>query len=717
MPAASGATAGACSCGDRRASTSTRCASTRRASRCAASTGRRPPGAGSSWSRSSRTRPATPSPWCSTAIPAGCGGTPPDSSFDAAVRAAGSVLRALRLPRAPRRRSSRPGAARTSSRQLARRRLHRRARRARDGRARRAPRRSGRWLRGGRRPRSTSSELVLVTANLDAGRDRGDSRVSRGAVSSSVVWIDAPSFAGRPTRAATGPLRLAAAGIPVAAVRNGDDLAAALDAALAGAGGAWLGRSPPACSPRSRSRSRGCGSRSPWSRGRARRRRARPRCRRSCHGGGHAGSRRQPPRSPSAWIAFGAKAWELLPVAGRARARAARGGRRPRARRLLPRAAAVRPRGQPGDARAHARRRLRLRARRRRSSSAAERPVAAAAVTVVGAGWPATLLGVGRGPDRCARARRRALDPARPAGPHRRGRCSRAPSRPRSSSSAPRGRRPRPTIARRGRARLGELGSLRRQPEGDGRRVRVERELRGHRLPAPRRPWCWTIEGPGARPYWRTSTLDMFSDDHWFENHFWLARGGWRHRPDAGRTRSTPRAARIRREPDRAAGRGARARRRPARRGRDADAHRRAAARHDLPALGRRRLRASAPLGDGRRYKVWSYAPDPAPAALARSRPHYPSPALAVSRAGWQGVPRVRQAGSRRGRRAHAATTRSYRDFRPYSRVYAAARRVAGDARTPYAAVLALESWFRQRGGFRYDEQPPQAGARRSSTS
>jgi hypothetical protein len=45
---------------------------------------------------------------------------------------------------------------------------------------------------------------------------------------SSVVWVDAPSFAGRPTRAATGPLRLAAAGVPVAAVRRGDDLAAAL---------------------------------------------------------------------------------------------------------------------------------------------------------------------------------------------------------------------------------------------------------------------------------------------------------------------------------------------------------------------------------------------------------------------------------------------------------------------------------------------------------
>jgi hypothetical protein len=41
--------------------------------------------------------------------------------------------------------------------------------------------------------------------------------------------------------------------------------------------------------------------------------------------------------------------------------------------------------------------------------------------------------------------------------------------------------------------------------------------------------------------------------------------------------------------------------------------------------------------------------------------------------------------------------------------MFAAARSVAGGARTPYAAVLALESWFRQRGGFRYDEQPPES--------
>ena len=42
-----------------------------------------------------------------------------------------------------------------------------------------------------------------------------------------------------------------------------------------------------------------------------------------------------------------------------------------------------------------------------------------------------------------------------------------------------------------------------------------------------------------------------------------------------------------------------------------------------------------------------------------------------------------------------------------YRPLWKSARRVAGSAATPYHAVLSLESWFRQRGGYTYDEQPP----------
>ncbi len=93
---------------------------------------------------------------------------------------------------------------------------------------------------GGARPvvemlsRETSAaralELVLVTERLSPAL--GTKLVQR-ALSNhgvSVVWVDAPSFAGRPTRMEPELQRLQLAGIPVAVLRAGDDLAAALSA-------------------------------------------------------------------------------------------------------------------------------------------------------------------------------------------------------------------------------------------------------------------------------------------------------------------------------------------------------------------------------------------------------------------------------------------------------------------------------------------------------
>jgi hypothetical protein len=39
--------------------------------------------------------------------------------------------------------------------------------------------------------------------------------------------------------------------------------------------------------------------------------------------------------------------------------------------------------------------------------------------------------------------------------------------------------------------------------------------------------------------------------------------------------------------------------------------------------------------------------------------------------------------------------------------LYDVARQVVGEARTPYAATVALVAWFRRDGGFRYDQTPP----------
>ena len=77
------------------------------------------------------------------------------------------------------------------------------------------------WLAGG--------EVVAVTATTDP-RAVAQLLALTARRLVSVVWIDAASFVGRPTRAEPGLLRLAAHGVPTAVVRRGDDLAAVLSA-------------------------------------------------------------------------------------------------------------------------------------------------------------------------------------------------------------------------------------------------------------------------------------------------------------------------------------------------------------------------------------------------------------------------------------------------------------------------------------------------------
>ena len=80
-------------------------------------------------------------------------------------------------------------------------------------------------------PAARALELAVVTARLDAGlADRLVQRtLSRRRVS--VVYVDPASFNGTPRRPDPMLLRLDSVGIPVAVVRAGDDLAAALEGA------------------------------------------------------------------------------------------------------------------------------------------------------------------------------------------------------------------------------------------------------------------------------------------------------------------------------------------------------------------------------------------------------------------------------------------------------------------------------------------------------
>lgn len=160
--------------------------------------------------------------------PAGACGEPPDSSFDDAVRAAGSILKVYvaRGRKASLLTTGTEGAgAQVSSLSEDFRAVLGVLAAAEPNARSRLPR----WLAHEQTRTAQAGELVVVTANLEAiSVDALLAVASRRLLS--VVWIDSPSYADRPTRAAAGPLRLSALGIPVAVVRRGEDLASALDA-------------------------------------------------------------------------------------------------------------------------------------------------------------------------------------------------------------------------------------------------------------------------------------------------------------------------------------------------------------------------------------------------------------------------------------------------------------------------------------------------------
>ena len=157
--------------------------------------------------------------------PSGAVGAPPDSSFDTAVRAAASILRvyAARGRRATLVATGSGGVVDVCSLTDFGEALDALAAVESD-----AGFPLARALGHEQAPAARAGELVLVTSTLDP-RSLGAVLDSAARRLVSVVWVDAPSFAGRPTRAVPGLLRLSAAGVPVAVLRRGDDLAAALD--------------------------------------------------------------------------------------------------------------------------------------------------------------------------------------------------------------------------------------------------------------------------------------------------------------------------------------------------------------------------------------------------------------------------------------------------------------------------------------------------------
>jgi transglutaminase-like putative cysteine protease len=111
-------------------------------------------------------------------------------------------------------------------------------------------------------------------------------------------------------------------------------------------------------------------------------------------------------------------------------------------------------------------------------------------------------------------------------------------------------------------------------------------------------------------------------------------------------------------------------------------------------------------LPQGFRYTVWSYAPHPTPAALRRSPPDYPTELeeqglLTVG----ENLTALPFGFPNRATVMLGLLTRP--DLFGYVPLARLAERLAGDARTPYDAVEKLQQWFLASGTFHYSNHPP----------
>jgi hypothetical protein len=215
------------------------------------------------------------------------------------------------------------------------------------------------------------------------------------------------------------------------------------------------------------------------------------------------------------------------------------------------------------------------------------------------------------------------------------------------------------------------------------------------------------ISGPERAQYWRASTLDVFTADRWLESLDPMLIGDAERDVPVPLDALAPAAARDR---SRWVEQEVRVRAL-------VDDHVVAAGTPtaiDAPRLGTAFflsggvIRARHAVDAGVRYRVWSYVPDPTPAALAAAPARYPSAATPFLRVWGRTLPAFGTPGRDARVRELFADDR-YPAFQAYAPLYDRARRLVGAAPTPYQAVLALESWLRQGGDFRYEERPLRA--------
>ncbi|HXV34893.1 MAG TPA: transglutaminaseTgpA domain-containing protein [Gaiellaceae bacterium] len=106
------------------------------------------------------------------------------------------------------------------------------------------------------------------------------------------------------------------------------------------------------------------------------------------------------------------------------------------------------------------------------------------------------------------------------------------------------------------------------------------------------------------------------------------------------------------------------------------------------------------------RYTVWSYAPRPNPSELNTFRGDYPEAAERYLEVVYQPVPEWATQDRDTVMDVFFGASEEF-EISALESVYEAALGVTSGAQSPYEAAALLETWFREAGGFVYDEQPP----------
>ena len=213
-----------------------------------------------------------------------------------------------------------------------------------------------------------------------------------------------------------------------------------------------------------------------------------------------------------------------------------------------------------------------------------------------------------------------------------------------------------------------------------------------------------TIEAPPISRYWRATTLDVFNGDYWLESTLEVQPDPLFDplMPPAGRNEKQQLEARVKVEAlqdNRLIGASV-----PVRYELDDK---------DEFVLYQSTGTAYVPRGvpRGSTYTTWSYAPRPLVRDLARSAPIYSSQLdrylVVQSRTSTPPSPHFGSPGRLQAMDRIFAQNPSLHAYRP---LYERALAIAGDAPSPYAAVVELETSFRDGQSYVYDQNPTTKG-------